>query len=287
MTIQISISQRKRLQIVPPSWINDKVGLVMYLDGALKGLNCFNGKGFRFVIQEAKLLYAPASEILNTLSDDVRSEVSIIGTHPYPNGLYIKALEEEIRTNKTPYINPLQVPFSVNNSVTGWIALKYGLRGGNLTFNSSNSLASVISAIEFIGEQISLNNLSYALLLAGSFGGLYLSNLLAPIQTYAFLIEKGGSGINVSIQKKLSTWQDLKNYLRNYSSPAVIIESAIAIPDKIDGAIILRTPSESPILCELLFSPYEFLANLGISNKSIIYVAVNSLRSINILEIEC
>ena len=286
MTIQISISQGKRLQIAPPSWIDDKVDLVMYLDGFLKELNCFKGKGFRFVIQEAKLSYAPASEILNTLSDDIRSEMSIIGTHPYPNGLYVKALEEEIRTNETPHINPVQVPFSVNNSVTGWIALKYGLRGGNLTFNSSNSLASVINAIEFIGEQISLNNLSHALLLTGSFGGLYHSNLLAPIQTYAFLIEKEGRGINISIQKKLSIWQDLKNCLRNSSSSTVIIESAIALPEKIDGAIILRTPCERPMLCELLFSPYEFLSNLGINNKNITYIAVNSLRSITILEIE-
>lgn len=285
----IRISKNSSLQITPPNSVQNRDELIGYVEQSLEQFACLKGKGFRFALLEAKLVYVPASEILGEIEDVIRKDLSIISTLQYANGRYVKALEREIESDK-PYINPLQIPFSVSNSVTGWIALKHGIRGGNLTFNTSGCLSSIVAAINFISEQMSLGYVDKGLLLSGRFGGLYLSELTSPIQTYSFLIERSdcneSEGILIDFRGRYTSWNDFMNQMQDLHLFSVIIETAVDLPVKPKSAKIIQNQTECSLLCDLLSSPIYFLNSLGIKHSNIAYVIVDSLKNINVLILE-
>ena len=288
MKVSVKIVQSGNLQITPSPTILNKDDLIEYVKASLARFKCFNGKGFRFALLEARLVYVPASEILNKIEEKERENLSIVSILQSPNGRYIREIEEELELDN-PYINPLQIPFSVNNAITGWIALKYGIRGGNLTFNSTGHLSSIISAIKFISEQISLGYINTTLLLAGSFGGLYLSEITDPIKTYSFLVERSCSsrskGVIIEFENRYTNWNNFIEQLKRMKHSTVVIETAIDLPISADDIVIIQNKTDCSLLCDFLCLPTLFEETLGIRSSDITYIIIDALNSINILKI--
>lgn len=285
----IRISKNSSLQITPPNSVQNRDDLIGYVEQSLEQFSCLKGKGFRFALLEAKLVYVPASAILGEIEDVVRKDLSIISILQHANGRYVNALEREIESEK-PYVNPLQIPFSVSNSITGWIALKHGIKGGNLTFNTSGCLSSIVSAINFISEQMSLGYIDQGLLLSGRFGGLYFSEFTSPIQTYSFLIERFDcnetEGTTIDFRGRYTSWYDFINQMQNLHLFSMIIETAVDLPVKPKNVKIIQNKTECSLLCDLLSSPTCFLDSLGIKHSNIAYVIVDSLENINVLTLK-
>lgn len=289
MKVSVKIVQSGKLQIILPPTVLNKEDLIETIKASLADFTCFKGKGFRFALLEAKLIYVPASEVLSKIEEKERENLSIISTLQHPNGRYIREIEDEIELDN-PYINPLQIPFSVNNTITGWIALKYGIRGGNLTFNTTGHLSCIISAIKFISEQISLGYIDKSLLLAGSFGGLYFSEITEPIKTYSFLVERSDSnqskGVIIEFENRYTNWNDFIEQLRMMKHSPVVIETAIDLPINPDNVVIIQNKTECSLLCDFLCSPTLFAKTLGIRSSDITYIMVDAFNGINLLRLK-
>ena len=286
MKASIRIIRHNELHLMPPTSILSQEELIRYVEKYLLDAYDLNRKGFRFALLEAKLAYVPVIEVLKDFEEVSYQDLSLISVLPYSNSRYIKELKRELKKSK-PYINPLQIPFSVSNAVTGWIALKLGTRGANLTLNGENCLSSIVSAIKFIADQISFGYFSRVLLLAGDFGGLVSSNFSDPIKTYAFLLEFSDSrGITIEAEDKYIDWNIFIDRIPEYSSSSVIIESAVKLPSELNDVTFIENSSACSFLCSLLASPISFLDSIGVVATDITYVIVESLDKVNVLRLK-
>jgi hypothetical protein len=176
----------------------------------LNDQEALKGKGFRNIPRIYKLFHIIVNKILHKYKWEDLSKLGLINAYEIANLKASIDFENEIVIYGIQGANPLKGPLTVSNACAGWLAIRNGLYGLNITVN--NGACSVLTALSIAKNHMHSGCIEACLILsANQKGSIYDQYERSNVGCSEF-----ANGILLSTEKSKNSLMEIIS-IRNYS----------------------------------------------------------------------